>query len=59
MPRALQLGLFYCAVFAGTGVSLPYMPLWFEAQGLTGAKIGLILAAPMLARIVIAPGLAI
>lgn len=59
MPRALQLGLFYCAVFAGTGVSLPYMPLWFEAQGLTGAQIGLILAAPMLARIVIAPGLAI
>lgn len=59
MPRALQLGLFYCAVFVGTGVSLPYMPLWFEAQGLSGAQIGLILSAPMLARIVVSPALAI
>ena len=59
MPRVLQLGLFYCAVFAGTGVSLPYMPIWFEAQGLSGAQIGLILAAPMLARIVVTPGLAV
>lgn len=59
MPRALQLGLFYCAVFIGTGVSLPYMPLWFKAHGLTGAQIGLILAAPMLARIVVTPAMAV
>lgn len=59
MPRALQLGLFYCAVFIGTGVSLPYMPLWFEAKGLSGAQIGLILAAPMLARILVTPAMAV
>jgi PPP family 3-phenylpropionic acid transporter len=59
MSRAIQLGLFYCAVFIGTGVSLPYMPVWFKAHGLSGAQIGLILAAPMLARIVISPALAV
>lgn len=52
MPRAIQLGLFYCTIFIGTGVSLPYMPVWFKAHGLSGSQIGLILAAPMLARIV-------
>ncbi|HRD45673.1 MAG TPA: MFS transporter, partial [Caulobacter sp.] len=58
-PRAIQLGLFYCAVFIGTGVSLPYMPIWFKAQGLNGAQIGLILSAPMLARIFVTTLLAV
>lgn len=58
-PRAIQLGLFYCTVFIGTGVSLPYMPVWFKAHGLSGAQIGLILAAPMLARIVVTPAMAV
>lgn len=59
MPRAIQLGLFYCTIFIGTGVSLPYMPVWFKANGLSGAQIGLILAAPMLARIFITTALAV
>ena len=59
MPTGLRLGLFYAAVFIGTGVSLPYMPVWFRAQGLSGAEIGVILSAPMLARAVIGPSLAV
>lgn len=59
MPRVLLLGLFYCSIFIGTGASLPYMPVWFRAQGLSGAQIGVILAAPMLARVVITPVLAV
>jgi len=59
MSRVLQLGLFYCAVFVGTGVSLPYMPVWFRAQGLSGAQIGIILAAPMLARLIVTPVMAV
>ena len=55
MPTQLRLGLYYCAIFIGTGASLPYMPVWFRAQGLSGAEIGVILAAPSLARIVISP----
>ncbi len=55
MPTNLRLGLYYAAIFIGTGASLPYMPVWFRAQGLSGAEIGAILAAPMLARIVVSP----
>ena len=55
MPTNLRLGLYYCAIFIGTGASLPYMPVWFRSQGLRGAEIGIILAAPSLARIVISP----
>jgi len=59
MSRALLLGLFYGSIFIGTGASLPYMPVWFKAHGLSGAQIGLILSGPMLARIVITPMLAV
>lgn len=55
MPTQLRLGLYYAAIFIGTGASLPYMPVWFRSQGLSGAEIGIILAAPMLARIVVSP----
>lgn len=55
MPTNLRLGLYYAAIFIGTGASLPYMPVWFREQGLSGAQIGAILAAPMLARIIISP----
>lgn len=59
MPVTLRLGLFYCSIFAGTGVSLPYIAVWFHKQGLNGAQIGAILAAPMLARAITGPGLAL
>jgi|SRR5215217_1671285 len=59
MSRAVQLGLFYCTIFIGTGVSLPYIPVWFRAQGLSGAQIGIILSAPMLARLVVSPMMAV
>jgi PPP family 3-phenylpropionic acid transporter len=49
----------YAAMFVGTGASSPYMPVWFADRGLNGAQIGLILAAPMLARAVTAPAIAI
>lgn len=59
MPQTLRLGLYYATIFIGTGVSLPYMPVWFRAHGLTGAQIGLLLSVPMLARIVNGPALAV
>lgn len=59
MSRWLPLGLFYCLVFFGTGVSVPFMPAWFRSHGLTGAQIGLILSAPMLARTVSGPLIAL
>jgi PPP family 3-phenylpropionic acid transporter len=59
MDSALRLGLFYAAVFIGSGASAPYMPVWFRVHGLTGAQIGVLLSAPMLARAFTAPALAI
>jgi PPP family 3-phenylpropionic acid transporter len=59
MSLPIRLGLFYSAIFVGTGASSPYMPVWFAQHGLSGAQIGLILSLPMLARMVTAPLLAI
>ena len=59
MSLPVRLGLFYAAIFIGTGVSSPYLPVWFADHGMSGAQIGLILSLPMLARAVTAPLLAI
>jgi PPP family 3-phenylpropionic acid transporter len=59
MPMTVRLGLFYGAIFIGTGVSSPYFPVWFAHHGLSGSRIGLILSLPMLARAFTAPLLAV
>jgi PPP family 3-phenylpropionic acid transporter len=56
---AWRLGLFYALTLAGTGVSLPYISPWFKAHGLSASDIGIVLGAPMFARIVTAPLLAV
>lgn len=55
MPLPIRLGLFYAAIFIGNGASSPYAPVWFHHRGLSGAEIGLILSAPMIARVATAP----
>ncbi len=52
---ALKLGLFYAAYFFFGGVQLPFFPLWLEARGLDARTIGLIIAVPMVMRIVATP----
>jgi len=59
MPVTVRLGLFYGAIFVGTGASSPYLPVWFADHGLSGSRIGLILSLPMLARAFTAPLLAV
>jgi PPP family 3-phenylpropionic acid transporter len=56
---ALRLSIGYVLLFGVTGVSLPYAGLWMTDRGLTGAEIGVILAAPMLARLITGPVLAV
>lgn len=51
--------LIYGLIFAATGVSLPFAGLWLESRGLSGAEIAVILAAPLLARIVTGPLIAV
>ncbi len=53
------MALQYVLLFGATGVSLPFAGLWLSAQGLNGAQIGTVLAAPMLARIITGPLLAV
>lgn len=59
MSLPLRLGLVYAAMFIGTGASSPYMPVWFTDRGLSGAQIGLLLSAPMLARALTGPLIAV
>ena len=59
MSSAARMALIYALVFGANGVSLPFAGLWFEGQGLSGAEIGAILAAPMLARLVTGPMIAL
>ena len=59
MSLPIRLGLFYSAIFVGTGASSPYMPVWFAHHGLSGAEIGLILSLPLMARTLTAPLMAV
>ena len=59
MTAAPRLALQYVLLFGATGVSLPFAGLWLKSRGYDGAEIGLLLAAPMLGRIVTGPLLAV
>lgn len=59
MTAAARMALQYVLLFGASGVSLPFAGLWFRSQGLSGAEIGALLAAPMLGRIVTGPLLAV
>ena len=50
-----KLGLFYAAYFLFGGIQLPFFPLWLEARGLDSRTIGMVIAVPMLVRIVATP----
>lgn len=57
-PRfaAARFAFGYAALFAITGVTLPWLPVWLESRGLSGEQVGLVIAATMAARFVVAPG---
>ncbi|MEQ8404365.1 MAG: MFS transporter [Oceanicaulis sp.] len=55
LPRPARFALFYGAFYLGFGAYLPYMPVWFEARGLSPELIGLAAGAGMAGRVVAAP----
>lgn len=59
MPVIAGLGLYYAAIFIGSGASLPFMPVWFGSEGLSGTQIAIILAAPQFALTFTGPLIAI
>src|ERR1039458_1456487 len=51
-PRVAAL---YVAIFILCGIQLPFFPLWLKAKGLDAGMIGLVLAAPMIVRVLAIP----
>lgn len=47
-----RLAALYVAAFAVLGVSLPFLPVWLGAQGVASDAIGVVLAIPIVIRIV-------
>jgi PPP family 3-phenylpropionic acid transporter len=52
---APRLAALYAAIFITSGILLPFFPLWLKAKGLDPGMIGIVLAAPMIVRIIAIP----
>ena len=52
---APRLAALYAAFFVLAGIQMPFFPVWLKAKGLDPASIGLVLAAPMVLRILTIP----
>ena len=57
MTAAARLSLFYAAFFFGTGVQLPFWPVWLAGRGLGAAEIGALLALGQWIRVAANPAL--
>jgi MFS transporter, PPP family, 3-phenylpropionic acid transporter len=52
---ASRLALFYGGIGAAIGVQMPFLPVWLAAKGLDSRAIGIVLAAPMIVRLLAVP----
>jgi PPP family 3-phenylpropionic acid transporter len=52
---AWRLAAFYAALFVVLGVQVPFLPVWLAAKGLDAGAIGVVLAVPMVVRVVAIP----
>jgi PPP family 3-phenylpropionic acid transporter len=52
---ALRLSAFYATVGTATGFAMPFFPVWLEYKGLDPGQIGIVLATPMVVRIIFVP----
>ena len=52
---AARLAGLYAAIFIMGGIQLPFFPLWLKAKGLDAGTIGLVLAVPMVVRVLAIP----
>jgi PPP family 3-phenylpropionic acid transporter len=51
----LRLAVLYACLFAVIGIYVPFFPLWLKARGLDAGAIGIVLATPIVVRIVAVP----
>ena len=52
---APRLAGLYAAFFVVAGIAQPFFPVWLKAKGLDAGMIGLVLAAPMVVRVLAIP----
>jgi PPP family 3-phenylpropionic acid transporter len=51
----MALGLFYACAYLPVGITLPYLPQHFRSLGLTGARVGMLMAAYPLMSLLVPP----
>jgi PPP family 3-phenylpropionic acid transporter len=52
---AARLAALYAGLFVMGGIQLPFFPVWLKAKGLDPQMIGIVLAAPIVARLIAVP----
>ena len=52
---APRLAALYAGIFVMGGIQLPFFPVWLKAKGLDPQMIGVVLAAPIVARLIAVP----
>ncbi len=52
---AARLAALYAGIFVMGGIQLPFFPVWLKAKGLDPRAIGVVLAAPIVARLIAVP----
>ena len=50
-----RLAAFYAALFILPGIQMPFFPVWLKAKGLDPKMIGVVLAVPMVVRVLAIP----
>jgi PPP family 3-phenylpropionic acid transporter len=48
-----RLGALHAASFGGIGIYVPFFPIWLESRGLPASWIGIVLALPIVVRILV------
>ena len=52
---SLRLSLFNAVLFLGSGIQLPFLPLWLKDRGLPDSQVALVVALMMAVRILAIP----
>ena len=52
---SLRLSAFYGTLGIATGIGMPFFPVWLDYKGLSAREIGIVLAVPMIIRIICVP----
>jgi PPP family 3-phenylpropionic acid transporter len=52
---ALRIWLFFAGYFLFGGISVPFYPIWLQAQGLTEVQIANVIALPAVVRVLLTP----